>query len=193
MTLSSYQFLMKSILFLLAIILPVALYAQSDVGAIRIGGGYAHDFPGMNGFGTFGEYTRPLTERWQGAIAGKWSKMQGFPRTNEVKEYTRAFGLDFTLYFKPLVNESHEIRIGAGYSFSFYNIRRTNPVLVNGGGAPETEWPIQDEKGRSGGLNLVGEYQYHFSNSNFFIGARGSWFKAYDPIVYFGPFVGINL
>ena len=184
---------MKGILLGLAIILPAALFAQDEIGAIRIGAGYAHDFPGMNGYGVIGEYTRPLTEKWQAAIAGKWSSMRGFPRTKDVKEYTRAAGLDFTLYFTPLINESHQIRLGAGYSFSFYNIRRANPVVADEGGVPETQWPIQDEKGRAGGLILATEYQYHFPNSNFIVGARGSWFKAYDPIVFIGPFIGVNL
>ena len=184
---------MKGTISLLAIILPALIFGQDQQSSFRVGGGYAHDFPGLNGFGGFVEYTRPLTDRLQAACAAKWSNLNGFPRTTEIKEFTRAASLDFNLYFLPIADERQQMRIGAGYSFSFYNIRRSFPITANGGSGAELQWQIDDKKGRVSGPSLIGEYEFYIPNSNFSIGVRGSVYKAYDYVWFAGGFVGIRI
>jgi hypothetical protein len=173
--------------------MPAFLFAQPDRSSIRIGGGYAHDFPGLNGYGIFAEYTRPLNEKLHGALGIKWNDLKGFPRTKEVNEFTKSFALDFNLYFLPLSNESHQVRLGAGYSFSFYQIRRTYPLIITDGGTTETQWPIQDQKGRISGVNVITEYEFFLPNTNLSFGARGSLYKSFDYVLFAGGFIGIRI
>jgi hypothetical protein len=184
---------MKRMMVILSMLLPAFLFAQTDRMSVRVGGGYAHDFPGLNGYAIFAEYTRSLSEKWQGAIGMKWNQLEGFPRTKEVKEFTKAFALDFILYFLPVSNEVHQVRLGAGYSFSFYDIRRTYPVIVNDGGTNETLWPVQDQKGRASGILLVTEYEFYLPNSNLSFGARGSLYKSFDYVLFAGAYIGIRI
>ena len=129
----------------------------------------------------------------QGAIGVKLVNLNGFPRTPQVKEFTRATTLDFNVYFVPFATEVSELRIGAGYSFSFYNTRRSYPVITNHGGERETTWPVQDKKGRVSGMSLTGEYEYFLPETNFSVGCRASLFKAYDGVTFLGVFAGVRL
>jgi hypothetical protein len=52
------------------------------------------DFPGLDGLGGFAEYAHPMNEKLRAAFGLKWNNLQGYPRTNEVKEYTRAVAMD---------------------------------------------------------------------------------------------------
>jgi hypothetical protein len=158
--------------------------------AIKIGGGYAHDFPGLNGYSLFAEVSRPLTDRFQGAIGMKVNNMSGFPRTASVQEHTKSTTIDFNIYFVPFSSESSELRIGAGYSFSFYNIRRSYPVYT---GHEISSWPVQDKKGRVSGFGLIGEYEYFLPGTNFSAGVRASLFKAYDHVSFAGVFGAVRL
>ena len=184
---------MKRLILLLAIILPCLSFAQGQQASIKIGGGYAHDFPGLNGSVVFGEYNKSLLSNLQIGVGGKWSNLQGFPRTDEVKEFTKAVGLDFNIYFVPVNTESQQFRAGVGYSFSFYQIRRAYPIVVNNGTTPEIKWPIQDNKGRISGLSLFADYEYLLPNTNFSLGIRGSYYKGYDYITSIGMFVGFRI
>jgi hypothetical protein len=156
--------------------------------SIKLGGGYTHDFPGLNGYTVFAEASRYMSDKLKGAVGLRSSNLQGYPRTQQVQEYTKSTGIDFTLYFVPVTNDVHELRIGAGYSFSFYKIRRSYPVIADHGGSAITNWPVQDSKGRSSGLNVVGEYEYFIPGTNFSAGLRASVFKAYDKVGFVGVF-----
>lgn len=160
--------------------------------SIKIGGGYAHDFPGLNGYSVFAEASRSMSNKLKGAIGFKVNNLQGYPRTQQVQEYTKSTGIDFTLYFVPLTNETHELRIGAGYSFSFYKIRRSYPVITEHGGQRITNWPVQDSKGRVSGVSLVGEYEYHIPGTDFSAGLRASLYKAYDKVTFLGVFGAVG-
>ncbi len=184
---------MKKILFILVACSPVLSMAQDDGPAIRIGAGYARDFPGLDGVGGFAEYAHPMNEKLQAAFGLKWNDLHGYPRTKEVKEYTKSVAMDFNIYFIPFVHPEHQVRLGLGYSFSFYNIRRSHPDIVDEGGTVETHWLIQDSKGRVSGLNLIGEYEYRFPNSNFSIGARASLYKSFDYVFLAGGMIGIRI
>ena len=87
---------------------------------------------------------------------------------------------------------AHIIRIGAGYAFSFYTIRRSYPVSAGSEIEKQTSWPLQDKKGKTSGMSIIGEYEYLVNNSNFSIGLRAAWYKAYDRVSYVGPFVGLR-
>ena len=183
---------MKSIFTGLCLLLGVVVQAQyypEHTVAIKAGAGYAHDFPGLNGYSVFVEGSRPLSDKLQGAIGFKLVNMSGYPRTTSVNEFTKATTIDFNIYFVPLTTEMSELRIGAGYSFSFYNIRRSFPVVND----HETTWPVSDGKGRVSGFNLIGEYEYFLPESNFSIGCRASMFKAYDRVTFAGVFAGVRL
>ncbi len=184
---------MKRILNLLAIILPALIFAQDETGSIRAGAGYSHDFPGMNGYSSFIEYSHTLTERWQAACGARWTDMQGFPRTKEVKEFTRGFGVDFNIYFLPIANESHQLRLGTGFTFSFYDINRAYPAVVSDGDPPTITWASQHSKGRSSGMNVSLDYGYSVPNSNLILGVRGALSKVYDEVFFAGAFVGVKL
>lgn len=139
------------------------------------------------------EVSKPFVERLQGGIGLKLANLSGFPRSREVREYTHSAALDFNLYYLPVVNEFNEIRIGAGYTFSFYDIRRSYPVIAHQGTQTSTTWPIKDTKGRASGVSLTGEYEYFVQGSNLSLGGRLSLFKAYDHVWFAGVFIGMRL
>jgi hypothetical protein len=186
---------MKKVLFLLlAAICCEAAQSQfsESSSTIKLGGGYSKDFPGLSGYAVHGEYTYSLHERLEGGFGIKRINLSGYPRTSSVNEYTKATTLDFNIYFLPLTNETSVLRIGAGYSFSFYKTRRSYPVIETHGTEKITNWPTQDVSGRGSGVILTGEYEYIFS-SQFSMGLKASLCKAYDRVYYIGPFVGIKL
>ena len=184
---------MKNLGIFFILFFPLLVQAQEETFSIRAGGGYAHDFPGLNGYGGFAEVSKPLSQKLQGAIGIKINSLKGFPRTGEVEEFTKSTSLDFSLYFLPFSNELNQVRLGAGYSFSFYKIRRSYPIITHEDGSAKTSWPIKDSKGRVSGLTLVAEYEYFVPESNLSLGLRGSMFKAYDHVLFAGGFVGIRL
>lgn len=188
---------MKYLSMLLALLLTVIFsYAQySDQplnGTFKAGVGFAKDFPGLYGAAMQVEYDRSLNSFLEAGVGMKYSNMSGYPRTSTVKEFTKAYSLDFNLFFLPVNTERQKLRIGGGYSFSFYNIRRTYPVYESSTIEKVPTWPTHDIKGRIGGLTAIAEYQYSISNA-YSIGARVSVYKAYDQVIYAGPFVAINL
>lgn len=187
---------MKRVFFLLLAFAIQSARAQfaSEPGnlQIQIGSGYTRDFPGLGGLGGFAEGKFSMAERWQGGIGLKYLNMQGYPRTQSVQEYTRAATIDFNLYYSLLDNEVSALRLGVGYAFSFYNIRRSYPDTQGSGIEKTTIWPSRDAKGRTSGISLMAEYEYYFS-SGISLGARVASYKAYDRVMYFGPFVGISL
>jgi hypothetical protein len=192
---------MKRIFFLLFTAIAFTAQAQTSfsensMGAIKSGAGYVHDFPGLNGAGAFVEYSFPLNEWLQGGVGIKRIQTAGYPRTQTVKEYTKATTLDFNLLFVPFHTENSAFRIGAGYSFSFYNIRRSFAVYGVHTESPSTSgpssWLVQDGKGRVNGPSLMAEYEYYFEN-RFSMGARIMLGKAYiNNVVLGGPFVSVR-
>jgi Outer membrane protein beta-barrel domain len=184
---------MKKIFFLLFSAIACTAHGQnsfSENGAVKAGVGYVHDFTGLNGMGAFAEYSFPLNGWLQGGAGFKRMQTNGYPQTQTVKEYTKATTLDFNLLFVPLHTDNIALRIGAGYSFSFYNTRRSYAVdNVNTSKAPD--WKVQDDKGRVTGITVMGEYEYYFAN-NISLGARVTVAKAYMYVVMAGPFVSMR-
>ena len=187
---------MKKSLVILLVVICSKLTAQNNftetVSTVKIGAGYTRDFPGMSGFGITADYAHKLNDYLEGGFGFKRLDMSGYPRTSTVNEFTKATTLDFNIYYLPLVSESSSLKIGAGYSFSFYKTRRSYPVIETVGTEKSTAWPIQDAKGKSSGIIITAEYEYSFS-PGLSLGVKGSFCKAYDRVFYIGPFVGIHL
>lgn len=169
-----------------------AQFSESS-GTIKAGAGYTHDFPGLNGYTFAAEYSFTLIEHLQGSIGVKRANMQGYPRSNQAFEFTRATTLDFNFYYAPLRTQTQLLRIGLGYSFSLYNIQRAYPLIVDYNDGKSTTWPTQQAKGRTTGINLIAEYEFKIPNSNFSIGVRGAIYKAYDRTYFIGPMIGYQL
>jgi len=102
-------------------------------GRIRAGVSYTQDFPGLHGFAEAIEYSFPLNKWLQGSAGLRRVHTTGYPRTSTVREYTRATALDVSLLFVPFSTERAAFRIGSGYSFSFYSIRRAYPPMPPAG------------------------------------------------------------
>jgi hypothetical protein len=183
---------MKHILVALFILASGRLFAQPEPssGTLKIGGGYTHDFPGLNGYTLNAEYLFPVISQLQGGFGLKHVDLEGFPRTTQVQEFTKANTIDLNLYWVPLQSETQLFRIGLGYSFSFYNIKRAYPIITGSGSNKVTTWPSQTASGRTTGINLIAEYEYNFPNSAFSVGLRGALYKAYDRTWYAGPMIG---
>ena len=183
----------KSLAVFLFIVSGIA-HAQDNFSnsTLKLGGGYSKDFPGLSGYALTGEYAYSLSEKLEGGFGIKHLNMSGYPRTSTVNEFTKATTLDFNLYFLPLANEFNILKIGVGYSFSFYKTRRSFPVIETTGAEKATTWPARDAKGRTSGVLLNAEYEYLFS-TNFSLGVKASLCKAYDRVFYIGPFLGIHL
>ena len=120
--------------------------------------------------------------------------MNGCPRTMTVQEYTKANTLDFNLYWVPFQTEKQLARIGLGYSFSFYTIKRAYPLFTaTSDGKTAISWPSTVSKGWTRGINLIAEYEFRIANSPLTIGVRGALYKAYTRTYFFGPMVGYQL
>ncbi|MEO5685605.1 MAG: hypothetical protein ABIQ88_23360 [Chitinophagaceae bacterium] len=162
-------------------------------GNLRAGVAYVHDFPGVRGTAVYAQYSFPLNDWLQGGFGVKHISTSGYPRTSTVREYTKANAIDFELLFVPLRTENASLRLGLGYTFSFYNIRRSYPLYATHSGlATDVTYPIADSKGKVHGTSIIAEYEYYFSN-NFSAGVKVQVCKAYDSIVMGGPFVAIKL
>ena len=190
---------MKTLLVVLMMAFAVAANAQYDDGnsigggSVRAGAGYVHDFPGLSGTAVYAGYSFPLNDWLQGGIGVKHILTSGFPRTNTVREYTKANTIDFELLLVPMHTENAALRLGLGYTFSFYNIRRSYPVYTTHDNQPaDVTYPSVDSKGNVHGARLVGEYEYYFGSS-ISAGARVEVAKAYSYVVIGGPFVAIKL
>lgn len=186
---------MKRFIVVLVILSIGKLHAQSSENetSIKAGVGYTHDFPGLNGYTATVEYIFPVTKDFQGAMGAKRANITGYPRTNEVEEFTKATTLDINFYWLPLHTETGLFRIGLGYSFSFYNIKRAYPLIVDDGGAKQTTWPSSENKGRTRGINLIAEYEYKIPTTILSIGVRGAMYKAYTGTYFIGPMLGFQL
>jgi len=193
---------MKRVLFLTfmcAVISTISANAQyySDndevLGTFKAGAGYTHDFPGLNGVTFLGEYSHSLYNRLEGAFAMKHIRLNGHPRSASVNEYTKSTTAEFIIYYLPMQNDNHILRVGLGYAFSFYKIRRSYPVEKTTGTEKSITWNPQEKQGRVSGVSLIGEYQYLIPESNLSVGIRAALYRAYDRVSYFGPFVGVRL
>jgi hypothetical protein len=188
---------MKQILFLLLMAAACHANAQYSTdnpgGNLRAGVAYVHDLPGLNGKAAYADYSFPLNDWLQGNAGLRHIETSGYPRTQTVREYTKATSLDVSLLFVPVHTENTALRLGAGYSFSYYNARRAYPVYTSHADAAiDVSWPQTDTKGLAHGISLIGEYEYSFGN-NFSAGVKIALVKAYGSVVMGGPFVGIKL
>jgi len=164
----------------------------ATAAAVKAGVSYVHDLPGLNGFGAYAGYGFPIT-RWAQLETGiKRIQAAGYPRTATVKEYTKSTTVDFNVLFVPLSSDRHVFKIGGGYSFVFYNLRRSYPVYA-AGAKEATAWQVQDSRSMTNGCSLIGEYGYFVSDA-VSAGARVSLAKAYSGHVWMGgPFVAVRL
>jgi len=190
---------MKTLFFFLLLTAAVTARAQfSDAesissGRLRLGAGYVHDFPGLSGSAVQVQYSFPLNDWLQGGIGAKHISTSGYPRTSTVREYTKANTIDFELLLVPMHTEKAALRLGLGYTFSFYNIRRSYPVYTaHENEATTVAWPVVDTKGNVHGARMIGEYEYYFGSS-ISAGARVELAKAYGYVVIGGPFVAVRL
>ena len=190
---------MKAVLLFLMLATAVTANAQygedgnTRAGRLRAGIGYVYDFPGMTGTAFHAGYSFSLNEWLQGGIGIKHIHESGYPRTHAVQEYTNANTLDFELLFVPLHTENAALRIGLGYTFSMYNIRRSYAVYTTHEGQPsDISYPVSNSKGNAHGAGLVAEYEYYFSDA-LSAGLKIQVTKAYDGIIMGGPFVAIRL
>ena len=189
---------MKTLFFFLMMTAAVTVNAQYgddniSGGSVRGGVGYVRDFPGVNGKAVYAEYSFPLNDWLQGGIGVKHLETSGYPRTTTVQEYTKANAIDFELLLVPMHTENAALRVGLGYTFSFYNIRRSYPVYTtHDGQATTVAYPVADSKGKVHGTKLVAEYEYNFGNT-ISAGAKVEVAKAYGYVVIGGPFVSIKL
>lgn len=185
----------KKLLFLIAALTAFSvLQAQSDgsSGVWKAGIGYTHNFPGMNG-GTFaGEYIFPLAGQFEGGIGAKYVDLNGHPRTPVVGEFVRAATIDFNGYWIPFRSDASLLRIGLGYSFSFYKNKTAYPLIIESNGKSTTEWPYSKQKGTTTGINLIVDYEYNIPNSPWSIGLRGALYKAVDRTYFIGPMLGFQ-
>lgn len=189
---------MKTLFFFVLMMAAVAANAQFGepgamaAGNIQAGAGYVHDFPGMHGIAEQVRYSFPLNEWLQGGIGGRHIETAGYPRTSTVREYTKANAIDFELLLVPVHTEHAALRAGLGYTFSFYNIRRSYPVYTeHEGQATAVSWPVTDSKGTVHGTSLVGEYEYYFGGI-VSAGVRVEVAKAYGYVVIGGPFMAVK-
>jgi hypothetical protein len=177
---------------MVVVLLMMVLGAQAQLNSasLKLGVGYGRDFPGVSGPGAQAILQLPVSRRIEAGLGLKHVSMSGYPRTPETKEFTKATALDFELYFLPLVSEQHVIRIGLGYSFSFYNMKRLYPELDKNGVL--IAWGQQAQKGTSKGMTVAAEYAYQL-REGLALGVRGSIFQAYDGAIYVGPFISLGL
>ena len=96
---------------LLLLGMGIAVHAQfsGSSGMIKTSAGYAHDFPGLNGY-TFGaEYGFPLTPFLQGGIGMKHANMQGYPRSigHHSAQKRNCFGLALVILFLYSIYKEH--------------------------------------------------------------------------------------
>ncbi len=190
---------MRKLLLFLALTAAITSYAQESPvstmnGALRLGAGYVHDFPGLNGLGVYTEYTLPMSNWLQGGIGVKRIMASGYPRTSTIKEHTNATTLDFNLLFVPYTDAVQAIKIGGGYTFAFYNTRRSYPVYNTNANLPQSKeptWVMEDAKGRVSGFSFLAEYEYYLEN-NLSFGVRFTVAKAADPIWMAGPFAAFR-
>ncbi|HSC37254.1 MAG TPA: hypothetical protein VLD19_05275 [Chitinophagaceae bacterium] len=182
----------------MAIIMAMTVSAQvsdnpATAATVKLGISYVHDLPGLNGMGVHGEYGFPITDWIQVETGFKRIQASGYPRTETVKEYTKSTTFDFNVLFVPFSSENSTFKIGGGYSFVFYNLRRSIPVFSGAGTAKEESWQVVDTRSMTNGCSLIGEYEYYIS-ANVSAGARVSLAKAYSGHVWMGgPFVAIKL
>lgn len=168
------------------------ILAQDARPTLRFGAAYSHDFPGLNGFTGSAEFVHPLIAGFEGGLGVKRVHMQGTPRTHEVTEFTKATTVDLNLYFLPVQLEQHNLRIGMGYSYTFYQIQRSFPTM-NETGDKVASWNVQSQKGKGRGFGFSLEYEYLLPESNISFGLRAAIYKAYDQVTGVGPFMGIRL
>lgn len=189
---------MKQFVLPLVMLLSVHCQAQwnepDQTFTLKTGAGYSVDFPGLTGVTGFAEASKRISRHIEVAAGFRLMRMKGFPRTSEVEEFTRATSVDFTLFGIPLSGEQHALKLGLGYSFAFYNKRNAYPKISTlPGHAGETEWVVQEDKGRNSNFNLIGEYEYRMPNSSLSLGLRAALYNAKDISYYVGPWVGIRL
>ncbi len=145
----------------------------------------------MTGVAGFARYNVAVND-WLQAVAGlKRIEASGHPRTASVTEFTKATTIDVALLAVPFATDHAALRIGLGYTFSFYHTRRTYPDYGHNNQEAVVNWPVVDSRGRAHGTTLEAEYDYYFSDI-FSAGFRVSVCKAYDGIIMAGPFAGIR-
>ena len=165
----------------------------ATMAAFKAGISRVHDFPGVNGIGWHLEYGFPVSSWVQLETGVKRIQASGYPQTGGIREFTHATTIDFNVLFVPFSFPNSALKIGGGYSFVFYHLRRSDPVFTTTGATKTETWQARDSQGMANGCSLIGEYEYVFSDK-VSAGARVSLAKAYSGHVWMGgPFVAVRL
>jgi hypothetical protein len=186
---------MKPLALLFCLWLGLDAQAQNfeSTGTFKLGAGYEQDYPGMNGYGLALEYIKPLNDRMEVSIGGRRMHLSGIPQTPLIEEYNKASSIDFAFYWLAVHTENHRVRIGPGYSFSFYSICQAYPQWPEGSASKTPVWSAQYVSGRICGLNVLAEYQYHLTRSACSFGLKAALYKSYDRTWFIGPEFGLDL
>ncbi|MFT3933195.1 MAG: hypothetical protein QM726_06240 [Chitinophagaceae bacterium] len=189
---------MKQFLILLLLATTCACHAQiitgdeNFPGRLRVGAAYVHDFPGVNGPGIYADYHFPLNEWIQAGVGIRHIETSGYPRSQSIKEYTKASALDLSALFVPFHTENMAFRVGLVYSFTMYNAKRGYAVYTNHDNQPaDVSYQANESKGKARGMGLTAEYEYNL-NERFAAGAKISYCQAYTDVLMAGPFVAIK-
>jgi hypothetical protein len=191
---------MKLILLFVSVLCAQHIYAQSswDDAALppatfKVGAGFSVDFPGLKGVTAFAELDRRISRRLEVGIGLKRMSMSGYPRTPDVREFTKATTIDFNFFVLPVATELHSVKIGVGYTFAYYDKHNAIPVILKDiNGHSTTTWEVKDDKGKNSTFNLLGEYEYAIPGTNYCAGLRGAIYHAKDASYFAGAFVGVK-
>jgi hypothetical protein len=185
---------MRKILLSLLLFIVLKAQAQDDrsVPSLGMAAGYSHEFPGLNGYTLAAEYNLVSFSAFEGAMGIKYTNLNGYPRTTQINEFTRAYSVDFIGYWLALEDGPSQVRIGMGYSFSVFSIQRSYPTYPPDSLEKTATWHPQAAKGTTSGPDLILSYQYGIAHSGIFLGLRAAIYKAYKPTYFLGPTLGLN-
>ena len=184
---------MKLLISWILLLFCINLQAQNDFhsGTLKLAAGYALEYPGLGGYSVNLEYDVPVCSSIQVGMGTRILQLSGYPRTSQVKEYTKAGTIDFNFYWSPLETGTRKLSLGLGYSFCFYDIKRAFPVSSEEIAKP-LEWVSQESNGRSSGFSVWSEYTCHFKQSPISAGLKVGIYKGYAYTYFVGPVVGIE-
>src|SRR6516165_2637563 len=104
---------MKPLISWLLLVFSLQLQAQNSTstGALKLGAGYALEYPGLGGYSINLEYDVPVISSIKVGLGTRILQLSGYPRTTRVNEYTKAETIDFNFYWSPLETNIHTISL----------------------------------------------------------------------------------
>ena len=182
---------MKPLIAWLLIFSCLGLQGQNNPNSpiVKLSTGYCLEYPGLGGYSVNLEYDLPVINSFRVGVGTRFLQLNGYPRTNQVNEYTKGETIDFHFYWSPVESDVHSLTLGLSYSFCFYHVKRAFPVTGEDISKP-MEWVSQESSGRTSGFSISGEYAYHFKESPFLVGLRTGIYKGYAYTYFVGPVIG---